>query len=118
NLRRRVEGVKEVAARHPGLQIVGTFYNVENPQDAAAEVIRVNNAHPDIKGWAMVGGWALYTKTLLSDLDPRKVKIVAVDALAPELPYIEKGLAPVLLAQAPYLWGQVGVTTIVDKIYF
>jgi ribose transport system substrate-binding protein len=118
NLRRRVEAVKEVAARHPGLQIVGVFHNVETPQDAAAEVIRVNNAYPDIKGWAMVGGWALFTKTLLTELDPRKVKIVAVDALPPELPYVEKGLCPVLLAQASYLWGNVGVTKIVDKLFY
>ena len=118
NLRRRVDAVKAEAAKHPGIQIVGTFYHIETPQDAASEVIRVNNAYPDIKGWAMVGGWALYTKTLLTDLDPKKVKIVAVDALAPELPYVEKGLTPVLIAQAPYLWGQVGVTTVIDKIHF
>jgi ribose transport system substrate-binding protein len=42
----------------------------------------------------MVGGWALFTKTLLTDLDPKKVKLVAVDALPTELPYVEKGLAP------------------------
>jgi len=118
NLRRRVDAVKAEAARHPGIQIVGTFYHVETPQDAASEVIRVNNAYPDIKGWAMVGGWALYTKTLLTDLDPKKVRIVAVDALAPELPYVEKGLTPVLIAQASYLWGQVGVATVIDKIHF
>jgi ribose transport system substrate-binding protein len=124
NLRTRVEGAKEAAkewgARQggPGLQIVGTFSTVETPQDAAAEVIRVENAHPEIKGWAMMGGWALYTKTLLTDLDPRKVIIVAVDALPPELPYVEKGLAPVLLAQSSYLWGNVGVTKIIDKIAY
>src|SRR5690242_6403613 len=54
NLRRRVEGVKAEAAKHHGIQIIGTFYHAETPQDAAAEVIRVNNAYPDIKGWAMV----------------------------------------------------------------
>ena len=118
NLRRRVEGVKTEAARHHGIQIIGTFYHAETPQDAAAEVIRVNNAYPDIKGWAMVGGWALFTKTLLTDLDPKKVKLVAVDALPTELPYVEKGLAPVLLAQSSYLWGNVGVTKIVDKLFY
>ena len=118
NLRRRVEGVKEEAAKHHGIQIIGTFYHAETPQDAAAEVIRVNNAYPDIKGWAMVGGWALFTKTLLTDLDPKKVKLVAVDALPTELPYVEKGLAPVLLAQSSYLWGNVGVTKIIDKIFY
>jgi len=117
NLRRRVDAVKAEAAKHPGIQIVGTFYHIETPQDAASTVISANNANPDLRGWVMVGGWALFTKTLLTDLDPRKMKIVAVDALAPELPYVEKGLAPVLLAQAPYLWGQVGVTTLVDKVF-
>jgi ribose transport system substrate-binding protein len=118
NLRRRVEGVKSEAAKHHGIQIIGTFYHAETPQDAAAEVIRVNNAYPDIKGWAMVGGWALFTKTLLTDLDPKKVKLVAVDALPTELPYVEKGLAPVLLAQQSYLWGNVGVTKIIDKLFY
>jgi ribose transport system substrate-binding protein len=118
NLRRRIEGMKAEAAKHHGIQLVGTFYHAETPQDAAAEVIRVNNAYPDIKGWAMAGGWALFTKTLLTDLDPNKVKIVSVDALPTQLPYVEKGLAPVLLAQSSYLWGNVGVTKIVDKLYF
>ncbi len=118
NLRRRVDGIKAEAAKSKGIQIVGTFYHNETPQDAAAEVIRVDNAYPGIKGWAMAGGWALYTKTLLSDLDPAKIKLVAVDALPPSLPYVEKGLAPVLLAQSSYLWGNVGVTKIIDKIYF
>ncbi len=118
NLRRRVEGIKAEAAKSRGIQIVGTFFHNETPQDAAAEVIRVNNAYPGISGWAMAGGWALYTKTLLTDLDPKKVTLVAVDALPPELPYVEKGLAPVLLAQSSYLWGNVGVTKIVDKIYY
>ena len=118
NLRRRVEGVKAEAGKYHGVQIIGTFYHAETPQDAAAEVIRVGNAYPDIKGWAMVGGWALFTKTLLTDLDPKKVKLVAVDALPTELPYVEKGLAPVLLAQQSYLWGNVGVTKIVDKIFY
>jgi ribose transport system substrate-binding protein len=118
NLRRRVEGIKAEAAKYRGIQIVGTYYHAETPQDAAAEVIRVHNANPGIKGWAMAGGWALFTKTLLTELDPKQVKFVAVDALPPVLPYIEKGLAPVMLTQASYLWGNVGVTKIIDKIHF
>jgi ribose transport system substrate-binding protein len=116
NLRKRVEGVKQAATRHPGLTIVDTFYHVETPQDAAAEVVRVQNAYPQIRGWAMIGGWPLFTSTLLTDLDPARVKIVAVDALPAELAYVEKGLAPVLLAQPTYLWGYVSVQRIFDKV--
>ncbi len=129
NLRKRAEGVKkeaakyqpstpDLAAKNPGIQIVGTFYHAETPQDGAAEVLRVMNAYPDINGWAMVGAWPLFTKTLLTDLDPNKVKVVAVDALPAELPYVQKGIAPVLLAQPTYKWGYVSVEKIVDKLHF
>lgn len=117
NLRKRVEGVRQAAARHPGITIVDTFYHIETPQDAAAEVIRVQNAYPQVRGWAMVGGWPLFTPALLTDLDPARVKIVAVDALPAQLAYVEKGLAPVLLAQPTYLWGYVSVQRIVDKVH-
>jgi ribose transport system substrate-binding protein len=116
NLRKRVEGVEKEAAKYPGIKIVGTFYHIETPQDAAAEVLRVMKAYPEIQGWAMVGGWPLFTTTLLKDLDPTKVKVVAVDALPAQLPYVEKGIAPVLLAQPTYLWGYESVKIIVDKV--
>ena len=116
NLRNRVDGVKREAAKYPGISIVGTFNHIETAQDAAAEVIRVQNAYPEVTAWAMIGGWPLFTQTLLTDLDPKKVKIVAVDALPAELAYVEKGLAPVLLAQPTYMWGYVSVQKIVDKV--
>ena len=116
NLQRRVQGVKDEAAKTPGIQILGTFNHIETPQDAAAEVVRVGNAYPDIQGWAMIGGWALFTPSLVNDLDPKRIKIASVDALGSELVYIDKGIAPVLLAQSVYQWGYVGVSTIVDKV--
>ena len=117
NLQKRVIGVRQEAAKHPGIKIVDTFYHVETPQDAAAEVVRVQNAYREIQGWAMVGGWPLFTQSLLSDLDPGKVKIVAVDGLPAMLPYVDKGLAPVLLAQPTFLWGHVSVEKIVEKLH-
>jgi ribose transport system substrate-binding protein len=118
NLQRRVRGVLEEAKRHAGIQVVGVFNHIETPQDAASEVIRVNNAYPDIQGWGMVGGWPLFTQTLLTDLDPARIKVVSVDALPAQLAYVDKGIAPVLLAQPVYRWGYVGVETIVDKLHF
>jgi ribose transport system substrate-binding protein len=117
NLQRRVQGVQAEAKKYPGIQIVGVFNHIETPQDAAAEVLRVNNAYPDVKGWAMVGGWPLFTQTLLTDLDPNKQKVVSIDALPAELPYVEKGIVPVLLAQPVYKWGYVGVQTLYAKIH-
>ncbi len=117
NLQKRVQGVREEAAKHPAITLVDAFYHTETPQDAAAEVLRVQNAYPDVQGWAMIGGWPLFTKALLTDLDPAKVKIVAIDALPAELPYVERGLAPVLFAQPTFNWGYVSVKTIFDKVY-
>jgi ribose transport system substrate-binding protein len=120
NLIRRVEGATSEAARHPEIRVVGTFFHVETPQDASAEVQRVQTAQPDIVGWAMLGGWPLYNKTLLGDMQgdagKARFKIVSVDALPPQLIYVERGLAPVLLAQATYLWGAIGVEMIVNKL--
>ena len=44
------------------------------------------------------------------------MKIVSINALPPQLAYVEAGVAPVLLAQPTYLWGEMGVDAIVDKV--
>ncbi len=115
NLQKRVKGVEDEAKKFPNVKIVGVFNHVEQPQDATAEVQRDNNAHPEINAWAMIGGWPLFNTALLS-LDPAKYKIVAVDALPKELAYVDKGIAPVLLAQPVYDWGYKSVGIIVDKV--
>jgi ribose transport system substrate-binding protein len=123
NLRSRVEGIMNEAGHHPDLTVLGPFFHVETPQEATAAVMRAETAHPDIVGWAMVGGWPLYTQTLMHDLEERRAskrqivpKIVSINALPPQLIYVDQGLAPVLLAQPTYLWGEVGVDTIVGKL--
>jgi ribose transport system substrate-binding protein len=118
NLQHRVQGAKEEAAKHPGMTVIGVFNHVETPQDAAAEVVRVDNAYPDIQGWAFIGGWPLFTTALLKDLNPAKIKVASVDAMPAELAYVDQGVVPVLLAQSVYLWGDVGVRTIVDKLHY
>ncbi len=116
NLQLRVKAAKEEAAKR-GLTVVGVFNHPETAQDASAEVIRANNAYPDIQGWAMIGGWPLFARSLLTDATVARQKIVSVDALPVELAYVEKDVVPVLLAQSVYKWGEVGVTTIVEKLH-
>lgn len=117
NLQARVKGVRETAKKYPGITIINAFYHAETPQDAAAEVLRIKNAYPDVQGFAMIGGWALFTRALLTDLDPKRIKIVSIDALPAELAYVDAGLAPVLFAQPTYSWGYVSVNTIFDHVY-
>jgi ribose transport system substrate-binding protein len=117
NLQRRVQGAKTEAAKYPGIKIVGVFNHIETPQDASAEVVRVNNAYPEITGWAFIGGWPLWTQSLLTDINPAKMKIASVDALPSQLVYVDRGIVPVLLAQSVYLWGHQGVTTLFEKVH-
>ncbi len=117
NLQKRVAGAREAAAKYPGITIINAFYHAETPQDAAAEVMRIKNAYPDVQGLAMIGGWALFTRSLLTDLDPKQIKIVSIEALPVQLAYVDAGLAPVLFAQPTYSWGYVSVNTIFDHVY-
>jgi len=115
NLQKRVNGAKEEAKKYPNMKLVDVFYHKETPQEASAAVTAAMNANPQIDSWAMIGGWPLFATSLMS-LDPTKVKIVAVDGLPQELGYVDKGIAPVLLAQPCYDWGYKSVGIIVDKL--
>jgi len=117
NLQKRVQGVREVAKKYPGIAIRSVNYHKETPQDAAAKVEQVMQANPDITGWAMIGGWPLFTENALK-WKPGTVKCVSVDALPAQLAYIRSGHVPVLLAQQCYAWGTRSVEMLVDKILF
>jgi ribose transport system substrate-binding protein len=115
NLQRRVQGAKEVAAKYPGITIRDVYYHKETPQDAAAKVEQVMQANPDITGWAMIGGWPLFTENALK-WQPGTVACVSVDALPAQLAYIRSGHVPVLLAQQCYQWGYRSVELLIAKI--
>src|SRR5438045_3716758 len=116
NLQKRVQGVKNVARKYPGISIRDVYYHKETPQDAAAKVEQVMQANPDITGWAMVGGWPLFTDNALK-WQPGTVKCVSVDALPPELQYLRSGHVQLLLAQQVYDWGYRSVEHLINKIH-
>jgi ribose transport system substrate-binding protein len=117
NLQRRVQGVREAAKKYPGITIRDVYYHKETPQDAAARVEQVMEANPDITGWAMIGGWALFTDHALK-WQPGTIKCVSVDALPACLTYIRSGHVQVLLAQQCYQWGYKSVEHLIDKVVF
>jgi ribose transport system substrate-binding protein len=116
NLQKRVQGVKNAAKKYPGISIRDVYYHKETPQDAAAKVEQVMQANPDITGWAMVGGWPLFTDNALK-WQPGTVKCVSVDALPPELAYLRSGHVQLLLAQQVYEWGYRSVEHLINKIH-
>jgi ribose transport system substrate-binding protein len=116
NLQKRVQGVKNIAKKYPDIKIRDTYYHKETPQDAAAKVEQVMQANPDITGWAMIGGWPLFTDNALK-WQPGTVKCVSVDALPPELAYLRSGHVQLLLAQQCFEWGYRSVEHLVNKVH-
>ena len=115
NLQKRVQGVREVAAKFPGITIRDVYYHKETPQDAAAKIEQVMQSNPDITGWAFIGGWPLFTEHALK-WEPGAVQCVSVDALPAQLAYIRSGHVPVLLGQQCYAWGHRTVELLINKI--
>lgn len=115
NLQNRIKGALDEATNYPNITIRGVYYSKEVPQDAAAKIEEVQTANPDIDGWAMIGSWSLFTDALLK-WEPGKVKIVAMDALPAELPYLTKGVVQKLYAQQTYRWGVRSVELLADKV--
>jgi ribose transport system substrate-binding protein len=116
NLQKRVVGVRNAAKKYPGITIKSVYYHKETPQDAAAKVEQVMQSNPEITGWAMIGGWPLFTDHALK-WEPGTIKCVSVDALPAELEYVRSGHVQLLLAQQVYEWGYRSVEHLINKIH-
>jgi len=116
NLQARRRGVIEtIEKEYKDIKVVNTFYHKETPQDAVAALEQAQAANPQITGWAMVGGWPLFTENALDKIKG-KAKVVAVDALKAQLAYVEKGEVEVLLGQKVYEWGTESVKMLMTKL--
>lgn len=115
NLQKRVQGVKDELKNHPGISILDTYYHKETAQDAVAKLEEVQRTNPQVNGWALVGGWPLFTEHALDSIRG-KAKVVSVDALRPQLAYVEAGEVDVLLAQKVYEWGGESVRLLLEKL--
>ena len=117
NLQKRIQGVKSAAEKYPNIEIVGEFYHPENAEDAINAMLTAQAQYPQIKGWAMVGGWPFFIQELPNKIDLKDIRIVAVDALPVQLSYIKNGTVDVFLGQPTFKWGEFPVRKIIDKLY-
>ena len=117
NLQKRTQGVTEELKNHPGMKLLadGVFYHPETPEQASEAVNTAQSTHPQIEGWAMIGGWPLFAKNALKWV-PGSVKVVSVDALPAQLGYVKSGHVAALYAQDCYGWGYKSVQLLLDKI--
>jgi ribose transport system substrate-binding protein len=119
NLQARVQGVRDELKEHPNIKELndgnGVFYHPETPEDAAAALQTAQTTNPQITGWALVGGWPLFTRGALK-WEPGTIKCVSVDALPAMLGYVEDGHVQALYAQDCYGWGHKSVEILLEKI--
>jgi ribose transport system substrate-binding protein len=115
NLQTRQKAVRDELAKYPNIKIVDAVYHPETSEDAAKAVQQEQTAHPEITGWAMIGGWPLFAEDALK-WQPGTVKVVSVDALPPQLKYLKSGHVQMLLAQDCYGWGYKSVEMLLEKI--
>lgn len=117
NLQNRVAGAKEALKKYPNMKLnePGVFYHVETPEKAAEAVQQAQNANPGIQGWAMIGGWPLFTADALK-WPAGSIKVVSVDALPAQLNYVRNGYVEALLAQDCYGWGTKSIDILLNKI--
>ncbi len=116
NLQARVNGVLEQAAEYEGIAEPTVYsFTPETATEAAAKMQQVQSANPDITGWALVGGWPLYTDNALDGIY-QNAKIVSMDPLPLPLEYVKKGQVQVLVGQPYFGWGEKSVEMIIDKL--
>jgi ribose transport system substrate-binding protein len=116
NLQARARAIKEEAAKYPKIKVKDTYYHEETAAAAAAMVQQIQSTNPDITGWAMVGGWPLFTKNSLDGVY-EKAKIVSVDHLPVELDYVKSGQVQALIGQDCYGWGHESVMMLFNKVH-
>ena len=118
NLSARVAGVVEEAENFEGVDIKQVYsFMPETATEAVAKMQQVQIANPDINGWALVGGWPLYTANALDGIY-ENAKVVSMDPLPLPIAYTQKGQVQVLVGQPYYGWGERSVEMIVDKLHF
>jgi ribose transport system substrate-binding protein len=114
NLQQRLEGVKEVLAKHPDMKIVET-YDVKEDALRCAEIISTGTRRfPDLGAWISVGGWPVFTRNALASVDPAKTKFISFDTNPPAPDILKEGKVQVLLGQKYFGWGSETVKLLRD----
>lgn len=117
NMARRVEGVREEAGNHAGIELRDVYSEPsETAADMAAKLQQIHSANPDIEGWAFVGGWPLYTDNALDGIH-ETADIVSMDALPLPIEYLVEGQVQALVGQPYHSWGAEPVRVLIEKLH-
>jgi ribose transport system substrate-binding protein len=113
NLQRRLEGVREALAPHPGITIVEEYDIKEDPVRCAEIIASGTNRYPDLGAWISVGGWPVFTRNALASVPPH-TKVISFDTIPPAPDLLKAGKVQVLLGQKYFGWGSESVRLLAD----
>ena len=104
NLNQRLEGLKKGLAKHPGIKIVATEESGESVADAQTKAETILQAHPDLAGFAGIGGSDLpgIAGALKSAKKCGKIKAVGFDVVPQGIQGMEDGCVDALISQKPF----------------
>jgi len=107
NLEERKNGLLEYLKDYPDIKVVATEYCYDDVNRAVSGMEAVMQAHADLKGWVLIGGWGLFTPPPgpFASQKPGNVTVIAFDALREELDYVRQGYAQALIGQKLWGWG-------------
>jgi ribose transport system substrate-binding protein len=116
NLERRLEGIKDAFKQAPGMRIVQTYDIREDPVRCAEIIATGSRRYPDLGAWLSVGGWPVFTRNALADVDPSRTKVISFDTVESALDLLREGKVQVLLGQKYFGWGSEPVKLLHDII--
>jgi ribose transport system substrate-binding protein len=115
NLARRLDGVRDELAKHPGIQIVETF-DIKEDSVRTTETIAIGTLrYPNLGAWISVGGWPVFTQNALAPVPPT-TKVISFDTNPPAPDLIKAGKAQVLIGQKYFGWGSESIRLLHDIV--
>jgi ribose transport system substrate-binding protein len=105
NLQRRLDGVLEVLAKHPGIRVIETFDVKEDTVKAAELIATGSNRYPDLGAWISVGGWPVFNRNALTPV-PKGTFVISFDTIQPAPELLKAGKVQILIGQKYFGWGE------------
>jgi ribose transport system substrate-binding protein len=107
NLEERKNGLLEYLKDYPDIKVVATEYCYDDVNRGVTGMEAVMQAHSDLKGWVLIGGWGIFTPPPgpFTSRKPGEVTVIAFDALPEELAYVRQGYVQALIGQKLWGWG-------------
>lgn len=104
NLNQRLEGLKKALATHPDIQVVATEESGESVANAQSKAETVLQAHPDLAGFAGIGGSDLpgIAGALKSNNKCGTTKAVGFDVVPQGIDGMKAKCVDALVAQKPF----------------